>query len=78
MELEARPPTFRRGDRVRLLRTVAFPDVIAEQTLGTVQGHSARAAEDIVSVAFDGHMLLGGVAVEAALLARVDDIPHVA
>jgi hypothetical protein len=71
-------PIFQRGDRVRLLRTLSVPDVIGEQTLGTVQGHPARAAADVVSVAFDGHMLLGGVAVEAALLARVDEIPHVA
>jgi hypothetical protein len=75
-------PTYQRGDRVRLLRTISFPDVIAAQTLGTVQGHHARAADDVVSVAFDGHMLLGGVAVEAAFLALVgalvDDIPHVA
>jgi len=82
MAPEVRTATYQRGDRVRLLRTISFPDVIAAQTLGTVQGHHARAADDVVSVAFDGHMLLGGVAVEAAFLALVgalvDDIPYVA
>jgi hypothetical protein len=78
MASDARTPSFRRGERVRLLQTLTAPEVVAEQTLGTVQGHPPQAADDIVSVAFDGHMLLGGIAVEARLLAPVDDIPHVA
>jgi hypothetical protein len=78
MAPDARPPIFQRGNRVRLLQTVTFPDVVAEQTLGTVQGHPAHAPDDVVSVAFDGHMLLGGVAVEARLLAPADDMSHVA
>jgi hypothetical protein len=78
MTPEVRPLIFQRGARVRLLETLTSPEVVPEQTLGTVQGHPARTPDDIVSVAFDGHMLLGGVAVEARLLAPVDDIPHVA
>lgn len=77
MAPEARPP-FQRGSRVRLLQTLTFPDVVAGQTLGTVQGHPAHAPDDVVSVAFDGHMLLGGVAVEARLLAPADDMSDVA
>jgi len=75
---EVRSPIFRRGDRVRLLQALAVPGLVAEQTLGTVQGHPAHAPDDVVSVAFDGHMLLGGVAVEARLLAPADHLPHVA
>jgi hypothetical protein len=74
---EVRSPTFQRGDRVRLLQTLKFPDAVAEQTLGTVQGHPARAPDDVVSVAFDGHLLLGGVAVEIHLLAPAEQAPFV-
>jgi hypothetical protein len=64
MAPEVRTATYQRGDRVRLLRTISFPDVIAAQTLGTVQGHHARAADEAAFLALVG--------------ALVDDIPHVA
>jgi hypothetical protein len=78
MAPEARTNIFQRGERVRLLQTLTFPDVVAEQTLGTVQGHPAHTPDDMVTVAFDGHMLLGGVIVEARLLAAAGDISRVA
>jgi hypothetical protein len=75
---EAPSCIFQRGDRVRLLQTLTLPGLVAEQTLGTVQGHPAHAPDDVVSVAFDGHMLLGGVAVEARLLAPAGNLTNVA
>ena len=68
MAINAQPHIFQRGDRVRLTEALAVPDVLPVDTVGTVQGRPPHAEEDVVTVAFDGHMLLGGVTVASALL----------
>ena len=68
MAINAQPHIFQRGDRVRLTEALTVPDSLPADSVGTVQGRPPHREGDLVVVAFDGHMLLGGVAVAAALL----------
>ena len=53
---------FKRGDRVVLVRTLAAPHDVAAGTLGTVLTACPHGdGEMLVKVAFDGHLLKGGV-----------------
>jgi hypothetical protein len=53
---------FKRGDRVVLVRTLGAPHDVAAGTLGTVLTACPDEGGDIlVSAAFDGHLLTGGV-----------------